>query len=155
MYWKPPHISKVYEALTAIADGRVIVDGNTAKVYSSSRGKYYDVVYDPASDCIGSNDNTAYFTGAMSYPMIAYFMLVGRVAYDVSVAQMLKGIPWKDINQKYKNNYNAAIQQVLAQLSGQGTDTTKITAEVERIYTVVSELRIRKFTTKKRPPRAY
>ncbi len=153
--WKPAHVSKVYEALTAIADGRVEVVGNHAKVFSSSRGKHYDVVYDVATDSISSNDNTAYFTGAISYPMIAYFMLTGRISYDASVAKLLKGIAWKDINQRHKNDYDAAIDDVLEHLSGQGINTDPIKTEVMRIYEAISVLKIGKIASAKRPPKAY
>jgi hypothetical protein len=153
--WKPAHISKVYEALTAIADGRVEMGESGAKVYSSSRGKHYDVTYYSATDSIASNDNTAYFTGAMSYPMIAYFMLSGRISYDKSVAEMLKGIPWKDINQRHKNDYDAAIGEVLESMKKSGVKTEKITTETARIYDDIVSLKIRKLNSKKRPPKAY
>lgn len=153
--WKPAHVSKVYEALTAIADGRVEVSENRAKVYSSSRGKHYDVTYDFEHDAIGSNDNTAYFTGALSYPMLAYFMLTGRISYNESVAQLLKGIPWKDINQRHKNDYDAAISEVLNELQKNGVETDKITTEVTRIYETVLQLQIGRLTSKKHPPKAY
>jgi hypothetical protein len=38
-FWKLPPIIKVYEALGCIADGRIHVDGDSAKVYSSSGNK--------------------------------------------------------------------------------------------------------------------
>ena len=155
MFWKPPHISKIYEALTAIADGRVEMGEHSAKVYSSSRGKYYDVAYDPTNGAIGSNDNTAYFTGALSYPMIAYFMLAGRISYDKSVAEMLKGILWKDINQRHKNNYDAAIDDVLKSMKKSGVETEKITTEIARIHDEAVSLKIDKLNSKKRPPKAY
>jgi hypothetical protein len=37
MKWRHPPLIKIYEALGAIADGRVEVNGMTAKVYSSTR----------------------------------------------------------------------------------------------------------------------
>ncbi len=43
MKWKHPSITKIYEALGAVADDRVLVSGNSAKVYSSSRNKFYNV----------------------------------------------------------------------------------------------------------------
>lgn len=155
MNWKPPHISKIYEALTAVADGRVEVGENVAKVYSSSRGKYYELMYDVATDSITSNDNTAYFTGALSYPMIAYFMIEGRIFYDKTIAESLKGIAWKDINQRHKNNYDAAVDEALHELKKSGVETEKIVTEVMRIYDQVLALNIGKLASKKRPPKAY
>ena len=40
---KQPPVIKLNEALGSIADGQVERNGNTAKVWSNSRGKYYDV----------------------------------------------------------------------------------------------------------------
>ena len=42
--WKMPPLAKVYEALTAVADGRVtLLDDTHARVQSSDRRKTYDV----------------------------------------------------------------------------------------------------------------
>lgn len=65
-----PHLSKVYEALTAIADNRFeLVSDTELKLYNSSRGKYYTVTYDPTTQQIMSNDNTAYYTHSVSYAL--------------------------------------------------------------------------------------
>lgn len=102
MKWKRPPIAKVYEALGSVADGRVEISGNAAKVYSSSRNKYYDVIYEPESNSIMTNDNASYFKGYLGYPAIAYLMKIGVLSYDENTANLLKDIPWKDLNQKFK-----------------------------------------------------
>src|ERR1700733_3253094 len=61
MKWKQPPVIKIYEALGAVADGRVEVSGDTAKVYSSTGNKFYDVTYDPAEQAIMTNDNGSYW----------------------------------------------------------------------------------------------
>lgn len=76
MKWKHPSITKIYEALGAVADGRVEVSSNTAKVYSSSRNKYYDIVYDPDKNQIMSNDNSSFYKGELGYPSIAFSCLL-------------------------------------------------------------------------------
>ena len=51
MFWNTPPKKQVYEALGCLADGRLEVTGTDdsgiirAKVYSSSRNKYYDVSF--------------------------------------------------------------------------------------------------------------
>lgn len=50
-------MAKIYEALGAVFDGRVEIDGNRAKVYSSSGNKYYDVGVDPDKNAIMANDS--------------------------------------------------------------------------------------------------
>ena len=72
MRWKNPPKIKVYEALGCIADNRIEVNENEAKVYSSSREKYYTVKYDRNS--IMSNDNGSYWVGYLGYPSIALLM---------------------------------------------------------------------------------
>lgn len=68
MKWTHPHISKLYEALGTIADGRVEIDPNNrnkAKIYSSSRGKFYEISYDPENHAIMANDNASYWKGSL------------------------------------------------------------------------------------------
>src|SRR3990167_10799320 len=100
MKWKLPKTIKVYEALGALADGRVEATGDTGKVYSSSRKKFYDVSYDPINQAIMSNDNASYWQGYLGYPAIAYLMKIGQLPFNQKFADGLKGIAWKDINSK-------------------------------------------------------
>lgn len=113
MHWLNPPMVKIYEALGSIADGRVVVAGNSAQVYSSSGNKFYTVTFDPVTKAIMMNDNASFYRGYLGYPGIAYLMLIGEIQYEQSVAEMLKGIPWKDINQKFKNNFEDTIEYIL------------------------------------------
>ncbi|OGM89378.1 hypothetical protein A2108_00605 [Candidatus Wolfebacteria bacterium GWA1_42_9] len=156
--WKKPHISKIYEALTAIGDRRIEIDENDpnkAKCFSSSKGKFYDVIYDPGSNLINSNDNSAYHTETLSYPMIAFLMTKGFVSYSKSLLEPLKGIYWKEINQKNKNDYSKAIEYVLDDLNKKGIDTNFIEKEVEKIYSEVSKLKIGRLGNKITPPEGW
>jgi hypothetical protein len=156
MFWEKPHISKIYEALTAIADERIeLIDKNHAKCYSSSKGKYYEIEFDPKTNSISSNDNTAFYTGSISYPMIAYFMLIGKISYDKDLISIMKGIHWKDINQKFKNNYDKAIESILNQLSEDGHDVEKVESAIQEIYEDVSRLQLIGPDIKKQPPVGY
>ncbi|HEY4505303.1 MAG TPA: hypothetical protein VJG67_01290 [Candidatus Paceibacterota bacterium] len=103
MKWKLPKTIKVYEALGALADGRVEATGDTGKVYSSSRKKFYDVSYDPINQAIMSNDNASYWQGYLGYPAIAFLIKIGVVSYDKKIADLLAGIAWKELHQKMKN----------------------------------------------------
>ena len=155
-FWKPPHISKVYEALTSIADERFKMIGqNKAHCYSSSGNKYYEIEFDPTEFAMMSNDNTAWFTDSVSYPMIAFLMLKGEIKYNQTVAMQLKGIEWKDINQKFKNDYNKAVEFVLEGLKEQGINIESIKAEVQNIYKILIGLKIAKFGPKRFPPKGY
>ncbi len=152
MKWKLPHISKVYEALGAIADGRVEVTGNTAKVYSSSRNKFYEVTYDPAKNSIMSNDNSAYWKGELGYPAIALLMQLGVLPYDKNIAGSLKGIAWKDINQKHKNDFDKTVEGVLQNL---GQDADKVSELCDRVLAEIGRLDLAYLGSKQKPPAGY
>ncbi len=156
-YWLTPPIEKVYEALTAIADSRIepSEDKLAAKLYSSSGNKFYTINYDPQNRQIMSDDNSAFYTDQISYPMIALLMLSGEINYNESLLEPMRAIKWKDINQKHKNNYAAAVEEVLECLATKGVDNDWIRSEVVGIYNQVKELKLKKLGTKKRPSKAY
>ncbi len=101
-FWRLPPKIKVLEALGAIADGRVSVENNKARVSSSTGEKNYTVIFQPP-DRIKSDDNGSVFKGYLGYPAIAFLMLKGLLPYDEQLAEKLKGIPWKELNEKYKD----------------------------------------------------
>lgn len=154
--WQKPHISKIYEALTAIADSRIeLVGENSARCYSSSRGKFYEVHYDPTTESVMSNDNTAYYTDAVSYPMLALLMVKGKIHYNQKLLGMLEGIHWKDVNQKFKNDYDQAIEHVLADLEAKGVEVDFVRSEVLKIYEVAANVKLNRLGNKIKPPEAY
>ncbi|MBR7517949.1 hypothetical protein KC217_19935, partial [Mycobacterium tuberculosis] len=70
--WPLPKIEKVYEALSAVLDGRVELKAErSAAVTSSSRDKAYTVEWSDDDKKIISNDNATYYQGYMGYPIIA------------------------------------------------------------------------------------
>jgi len=156
-YWIKPRDSHiVYEALSAIADGRFELTGeNTAKCTSTSQGKFYEIELDPKTNSIMSNDNMAFYVGELSYPMVAMLLVKNVIPYDETIQQYLKDIKWKNINQKNKNDYMKSVEFVLNLLKEQGVDTEKIRNECDRIYGVVVEMKLSLLGTKKVPPKAY
>jgi len=114
MKWKNSPIIKIYEALGAVADGRVHVIENTAKVYSSSGNKYYDVSYDPSKQEIMANDNGSFWKGYLGYPSIAFLMKIGVLGYDERLGSLLRDFAWKDINQKFKNDFDKTLEFILS-----------------------------------------
>lgn len=157
MKWLPPkdeHI--VYEALSAIADGRFeLIDENNAKCTSTSQGKFYSVKYDPASQSIMSNDNMAYFRDEVSYPMVALLLQRGDIKFNQEILNNLAGIKWKAINQKNKNDYMKSVEQVLADLQAKGVDTELIRSEVNKIFQSLNSFELNKLGAKVFPPKAY
>lgn len=155
MKWKTPPVIKIYEALGAIGDGRVEVTGTSAKVWSSSRGKYYDVVYDAEKKAIMANDNGSFWKGYLGYPSIAFLLTVGVVQHDKNFAEALKDIPWKDINQKYKNDFDKTLMEVLQTVRERGGNTDGLHTEVERIAHDLDKLALVQLGTRTKPPEGY
>lgn len=140
MKWKRPPIIKIYEALGAVADGRVETGGdlNSGKVYSSSRNKYYDVSYDLAKKEIMANDNGSFWKGYLGYPSIAFLMKIGVLSYDENIGNLLKDIAWKDINQKFKNDFDKTLEFILSSKSADEIQvlkdfTGKASEEIDKI----------------------
>lgn len=153
--WTTPPIIKIYEALGAIGDKRIEVDGNTAKVYSSSRGKYYDVTYDPDKNAIMANDNGSYWKGYLGYPSIALLLMLGMVPYETWCAGALKDIAWKDINQKYKNDFERTLADIFQTLAERGVDVASLQKEAARILSDITKLDLSLLGKKTKPPEGY
>jgi hypothetical protein len=117
MKWKEAPTIKIYEALGAVADGRVELHGRTAKVLSSSRNKSYDVTYDPETRSIMANDNGSYWKGYLGYPAIAFLLATNVVPFDARYAEYVKNVAWKDVNQKFKNDFDKTLTYILDPLS--------------------------------------
>jgi len=152
MQWEVPPKIKVYEALGAIADQRIDCDGNSAKVFSSNRNKYYSVIYDPKKRAIMSNDNGSFFVGYLGYPAIALLMLKGVLPFSNFFSEALEGIAWKDINQKNENDFDKTLHQVHEVLKEKNINVEQLTSFVD---TVIIEIKNEEFLflgKKKAPP---
>ncbi len=155
MKWPMPPTIKIYEALGAIGDGRIEVDGDTAKLYSSSRGKYYTITYDPETMQIYANDNASFFSGYLGYPAIAFLFAKGVLPYHTETAEALAGIAWKDINQKNKNNFAKTLDEVNANLEAKGLHPQTVSREVSEILRQLENLGLQKPEKKTKPPKGY
>jgi len=101
----PPRI-KVLEAIGSIGDSRVRVISDTeASVVSSTGEREYRVVVIRESEStyrVYSNDNGTLYRGYIGYPIIAFLMVKGVIPIDKDVMRAMTGIPWKELNEKYK-----------------------------------------------------
>lgn len=153
MKWKHPPLIKIYEALGSVADERVEVVGDTAKVYSSSGNKFYDVSYDPEKKAIMANDNGSYWKGYLGYPAIAFLFKRGLLEFRPDMAELLKGIKWKDINQKFKNDFDKTLVYIEESLDKD--KKVELTQYVQRIDSEVKELDLSLLGAKTKPPEGY
>lgn len=141
MKWKAPPRAKVYEALTAVADGRVrIVAPGAAEVTSSDRSKRYDVRWNEQQTAFASDDNGSKWQGYVGYPIIAVLLALGTISFSRDFADAIAGVEWKRLNDAAKRDYAAVIDYVLAAAESRGVDRVEIEAEVDRIYSAVVDL---------------
>ncbi|MBN1636813.1 MAG: hypothetical protein JW920_09880 [Deltaproteobacteria bacterium] len=152
--WKLPPKAKIYEALSAVADGRVAlsIDDNQAGVTSSSGTKTYNVMWNDDISAITSNDNASYWHGYLGYPILAALMVQKKLQYDKKVAELMAGINWKQVNRQHHNNYDKAVAHVLKSLEEKGADAGSIRQEVDRIFAQIEHLGLQKLSRIKRPP---
>lgn len=150
--WKQPPKAKIYEALSAVADGRVEIAGLRGDVTSSAGDKKYLIEWSEDGRQIASNDNASYYQGYFGYPIIAVLLVQGRLSFDPSVAKLLGGIPWKKLNTKHKRNYDKAIDEALSNLSGGEEARRAIENEVDKIAVQLAALDLEKGPVRRPPP---
>lgn len=141
--WAMPPLAKVYEALSAVADGRVrLTSATRAEVLSSERDKTYTVQWAVDAPTITSNDNATKWQGYIGYPIIAVLLQTGRIAYDAAAAAALANARWHALNRQFKRDYDAAVEHVLVQVSAQGVDVDAVRQEATRIYAELEKLQL-------------
>ncbi|HLI79413.1 MAG TPA: hypothetical protein VKV03_05490 [Candidatus Binataceae bacterium] len=151
--WKMPPPIKIYEALGAIGDGRVrLEDEHRALVTSSEGDKTYEVeIAGDARREISSNDNASYWQGYLGYPAVAVLLVRGLYRPPANVIDALAGIPWKEINRRYQNDYDATIAEVNRTVEASGHDPDAVASEVESIIEALRAFRPVR-GKRKRPP---
>lgn len=155
MKWKNPPIIKIYEALGAVADDRIEVYGNVAKVFSSSRKKFYTVSCDEDKNSIMANDNGSYWQEYLGYPSIAFLLKVGVIDYVEEYGEALRGIKWKDLNTKYKNDFQKTKQYVDEIIFSSGINEQDFYSYLDKVSTKIDSLGLKFLGNKIKPPRGY
>ncbi len=152
--WKATPIEKMYEALGAVADDRLeLIDDTKAKCYSSTGNKYYDIEYNKNEKAIMANDNASYWNGYLGYPAIAYLLKIGELEYRSELAGLLKGVAWKDINQKFKNDFGKAVEFIFKDLDNEKVVELRLYAK--QLTEDLKALHLTKLGKRKLPPKGY
>lgn len=149
---KMPPVEKVYEALGAIADGRVAMVEGGAEVVSSGGGKRYAVRWD--GDVYSANDSATYWQMYPGYPIIAVLMLQGKLPCRQELAAHLAGVRWDKLNARHKRKYAAAVAEVLDGLRGKEVDTAAIERHVADVFAGLERLDIVIKRGSLRPPKS-
>lgn len=109
---KLPPLQKVYEAWSALADGRVEMGEDEATVTSSDGAKHYTVSW--SEDTYSSNDNASYWQGYAGYPALAVLMKQGKLPLAEDLIPRFAHIDWNALNKKHKRDYAAAAEEAFA-----------------------------------------
>jgi hypothetical protein len=139
--WKMPPLIKAYEAIGALGDGRVrIVDEHCALVTSSDASKTYEVETADANREISSNDNASYWQRYLGYPAIAALLARGLYKPRAESLDALKDIPWKELNRRFRNDYQKTLSEITRLAASRGYQPEAIKAEAEAVIEAVKKL---------------
>lgn len=139
--WKMPPLVKIYEALGALGDGRVReAGGAAAEVASSDRSKTYHVEVSAEGREISSNDNASYWQGYLGYPGVAVLLARGLLEARGETRRALAGIPWKELNRRFRNDYERTTAEVARIVAERGGNFAAIRAEAESILAALRML---------------
>ena len=155
--WEMPPPIKIYEAIGAIGDARVRVINdsdaqNAWEVGSSDGAKKYRVEISADGREISSNDNASYWRGYLGYPAIAVLIARGKLHASAEATRMLAGIPWKELNRRFKNDYERTAAEVARIVAERGSDLNAIRAEAASILQALAALAPLQ-GARRRPPR--
>jgi hypothetical protein len=148
----PPR-AKVFEAFTAVADGRVRLTGAcAASVISSGGDRTYDVEWSEDGRTVTANDNASYWQGYLGYPILAVLLARGALRAEEPAVAALAGVAWHDLNKRFKRDYDAAVNEVLTELAGRDVDTGVIVGAVDDVLRQVDALDLQRAGRGRRPP---
>lgn len=143
----PPRI-KIYEALWAIADERVEIDGmfsTQGKCFSAStKGKSYTISYDPEKNIITSNDSGSSNQGYIGYPAIAFLLKIWALKYSENILPMLRNIDRNAIKQQVNKNHEETRRVLLGILFQKGFNVDDLVDACTNIYTQLESLKLLK-----------
>ncbi len=139
--WKLPPEIKVLEALGAIGDGRIEETEFGARVVSSDGTRTYTVRFDEEGWRVGSTDNGSVYRGYYGYPIVALLMLKGYLPLRRDLAEALRGIPWRKLNERYKR-YWVVERIVLDRLKERGYDQSEVKEYIKTVLQKLKELKL-------------
>jgi len=150
--WKMPPLIKVYEALGALGDARVVLEPDgRARVTSSEGNKVYQIETSEDLREIASNDNASYWQGYLGYPAIAVLLARGLFPVSRESAVALAKIPWKQLNREHRNDYARTLAEVDNHVREHGGDPAAVRAEAGQILAALARLEPRR-GPRRRPP---
>jgi len=80
-------------------------------------------------------------------------MVLGRLDFHGRVAQALSGIAWKQINRRFRNDFDKAVESVLLNLDVESGLRQRVASEVDKIFTQLETLDLEALPRRRRPPK--
>lgn len=134
------------EALGALADGRVEVRGvGEALVRSSEGDRVYRVFVDVERGVAYSDDNGTVYRNYVGYPIVALLITMDKLPYDGALAEGLKGVRWREINERYKD-YKRVEEEIKKMLEKRGIPASRVDEYISKARKALSKLHLSKST---------
>ena len=141
----PPKI-KIIEALSAVADNRVIIQDLLSSEWrcdsASSPRKSYKILYNEKENSIISNDSWSTNQWFLWYPAIAFLLKIWKLKYDETVLEMIKDINRIDIKEKVRKDYEWMFRLISWNLHMKWYNVDDFITQIENIYNQISELHL-------------
>ena len=142
----PPKV-KIIEALSAVADERIIIEDLLSKEWkcssASSPWKVYKILYNEKENTISSNDSWSINQWFLWYPAIAFLLKIWKLQYDEKIHKMLTDMNRIDIKEKVRKDYESMFRLVLWKLHMQWFNVDYFISQVDYIYNQISELHLK------------
>ena len=135
-----PPFEKVYEAMSAIGDGRIEMHDTDAVVSSSNGSKKYTVTWE--GNRYLSDDSATYWQGYPGYPVIAVLMKQGKLPENNELCEKLKGIEWKKLNDRHRRDYAAAAAEAFSLKGLQEQEVREVTEFAGTVFEQLEQLDI-------------
>lgn len=130
--WKVPHIIKIPEAYSAIADFRFKIENEFVRVFSSDYTKVYTVEIFP--DGYASNDNMSFNNGILGYPIVVAMMISGKLGYNKEIVNLFAGVNWTKLNIECNKDFSLSYSTILKKFIACGIDVTVVRENVDIVY---------------------
>lgn len=141
----PPKV-KIIEALSVVADDRIIIQDLLSKEWkcksSSTPWKTYRILYNEKENSIISNDSWSTNQWFLWYPAIAFLLKIWKLKYDESILKMVKNTDWIKIKWLVHKDYESSYRLILWNLHLQWFNVDYFISQIENIYNQISELHL-------------
>lgn len=147
--WELPPKVKIIEALSAVADKRIIIEdllSNEWKCISSSTPwKSYKIFYNEKENQIYSNDSWSTNQWFLWYPAIAFLLKIWKLKYNESILEMVKDTDWIRIKWLVHKDYESSYRLILWNLYMERFNVNHFISQIEYIYNQISELHLKTY----------